>query len=170
MSGQIQLPTAARDVLVRERRLSDLSAPSPGSDREQAPNQSQNATPLNPPSTGYCPFTPYLKVDFSVSQPSLSAGRVPLGEVFQQGQQPFVEAPNVAIQQMEPNYLLSHGQPAAEPQVLSSQHGGLNNSYQSLPQSFESLYLGQFTSPLSQISPAGEYGDALSIFGYSLWY
>ncbi|KAG5567292.1 hypothetical protein RHGRI_002750 [Rhododendron griersonianum] len=46
-------------------------------------------------------------------------------------------------------------QPSAEPQVLSSQHGGLNNSYQSLPQSFESLYLGQFTSPLSQISPAG---------------
>lgn len=78
-----------------------------------------------------------------------------------------MEAPNVAIQQMEPNYLLSHGQPSAEPQVLSSQHGGLNNSYQSLPQSFESLYLGQCTSPLSQISPVGEYGNALSIFGYS---
>lgn len=68
MSGQIQLPTAARDVPVRERRLSDLSAPSPGSDREQAPNQSQNATPLHPPSTGlytyFVHFTPYFTRSF----------------------------------------------------------------------------------------------------------
>lgn len=66
--------------------------------------------------------------------------------------------------------LTGHGHPSAEPQVLSSQHGGQNNSYQSLPQSFESPYLGQFTSPLSQISPAGEYGDALPSLVIVLWY